>query len=132
METEVTRTPEYYEQKARLFEIMKLSYVIFRIDIKGETLSRKQYQKRASRMFKGLRERISTLISKWEALTTELYGVPYNLEGLQGAAVVEGRTMYQMSKPKERQALKEVCQQRLTEILPKPKRKRITAIKVTR
>lgn len=132
METEITRTPEYNEQKARLFEFMKLSYVIFRIDIKSEPLSRKQYRKRAKRMFLALRERIATLINKWEALTTELYGIPYKLDKLQSAAVGEGRIMYQQSRPDERQALKEVCQQRLTEILSKPKRKRITAIKVTR
>lgn len=126
--TEVQRSKEYLELRDRLYKAYFYSYL--KIKIEGGKLSRGQKGRRAKALKKALAIKLSPIKLKWDELTLAEYGVKYDLQGLITVAFKNAGKACLASNNKE--ALLVECEEQLKEVMPKPKRKRITAIKVTR
>lgn len=123
------RSEAYIALRERLYDIYYNSYIIARLDM-PEGTSRTSQAKRIRKSRKELYKKIQALIIKWEELTKEECGEVYSLVGLKSVASINGNKVFVNAKDKE--ALRKKCEERLSEVMPKPKRKRMTAVKVGR
>lgn len=123
------RSEAYIELRERLYDIYYYSYIIARLDM-PDGISRTSQAKRIRKSRKELYKKIQSLIIKWEELTKAECGEVYSLVGLKSVASINGNKVFVNAKDKE--ALRRKCEERLSEVMPKPKRKRMTAVRVGR
>lgn len=128
-QNEIKRSEAYIALRDRLYSIYYNSYIITRLDM-PEGISRTSQAKRIRKSRKEIYNKIQSLIIKWEELTKTECGEVYSLVGLKSVASINGNKVFVNSKDKE--ALRKKCEERLSEVMPKPKRKRMTAVKVGR
>lgn len=128
-QNEIKRSEAYIALRERLYDIYYYSYIIARLDM-PEGVSRTSQAKRIRKSRKELYKKIQSLIIKWEELTKTECGEVYSLVGLKSVASINGNKVFVNSKDKE--ALREKCEEILSEVMPKPKRKRMTAVRVGR
>lgn len=123
------RSEAYIALRERLYYIYYYSYIIARMDM-PDGVSRTSQAKRIRKSRKELYKKIHALIIKWEELTKEECGEVYSLVGLKSVASINGNKAFVNAKDKE--ALRKECEERISDVMPKPKRKRMTAVKVGR
>lgn len=125
------RSEAYIELRDRLFNIFMYSYIIARLDMPEEKkASKKGMKKYIHKSNIATRERIASLINKWDELTLSECGEVFSLRGLISNANRKGYKM--INKSENMYALRSRCEVELLTIMPKPKRKRMTAVKVGR
>ena len=129
MEQQPQRSEAYIELRDRLYSIYYNAYIIARLDM-PEGISRTSQAKRIRKSRKELYKKIQALIIKWEELTKAECGEVYSLVGLKSVVSINGNKAFVNAKDKE--ALRKKCEERLSEVMPKPKRKRMTAVRVGR
>lgn len=128
METNEKRSKEYLELRERLYKAYYYSYL--KVKIEEGKLSKGQVDRRAKALRKALAVKLAPVKLKWDELTLNECGSAYDLKGLMTAAFRNAGQTHKKNRNYE-ELLKE-CEEVLKEVMPKPKRKRITAIKVTR
>lgn len=127
-QNEIKRSEEYIAQRDRLFYIYYYTYILARLDLPSD-LTDRQRKKKIKKSRKELNKKIQSLIVKWKELTKAECGEPYSLKGVKIAASIEGG---KQMKRTDKDVLRKECEEKLAIIMPRPKRKRITAVKVGR
>lgn len=125
---EIQRSENYIAQRDRLFYIYYYTYILTRLDLPSD-LTDRQRRKKIRKSRKELNKKIQALIVKWKEMTKAEYGEEYTLKGIKIAACVEGG---KQMKRKDKDVLRKECEEKLAIVMPRPKRKRITAVKVGR
>lgn len=123
------RSEAYIALRSKLYEIYYNSYIIERLSMPDD-ISRVSRANRIRRKRKTLDKKIQALIIKWNQLTKSECGEAYTLKGIKQAACINGGRAICSSNDKE--CLLSGCKARLSELMPRPKRKRMTAVKVGR
>lgn len=128
-QNEIKRSEAYIELRNRLYAIYYNAYIIARLDMPTD-ISRLSQAKKIRKSRKELWKKIQALVTKWKDLTKAECGEEFTLKGLKHAASSNGSKAFKQSQDKE--ALRAECESKLAELMPNPKRKRITAVKVGR
>lgn len=126
---EIKRSKEYIELRDRLYAIYYYSYVIERLNMPS-CLSLYGRAKRIRKSRKLLNQKIQALIVKWNQLTKAECGEEYTLKGIKQAASINGGL--KICSCDDKASLLSECTARLSEVMPRPKRKRMTAVKINK
>lgn len=126
---QLKRSKEYIELRERIYAIYFYSYIKFRIGL-PPGYNWNKINKKAHKMFRDLNKQIERVLTKWDNLTLNEYGEVFSLYRLKECACIRAGEKFKYTRNKQ-QLLAE-CEERLKEVMPRPKRKRITAIKITR